>query len=201
MVKILVGANETVFVIDEKSLAARSKFFNNALKGRWKEAEDKIVRLPDDEASIFAVYKQLVYTGRIPCMEVQKPPIEYRRMPDHCDIPTACCKEYESLCSLYVFADKIQDLRAKSSTTAALVWKINDETGQLENDGNVCFPSAQAISIMYLNTPRNCPGRVVLARAYAFYGHEYTSLPGANEVPRRVLVGCNQRLAGYQAPM
>jgi hypothetical protein len=59
MLKIVVGpAGDTRdFCIHEALLTARSKFFEKAMGKGWKEAEEKLVKLPDDDPDIFALYE------------------------------------------------------------------------------------------------------------------------------------------------
>jgi hypothetical protein len=71
MLKIVVGQgdNKCEFGIHEALLTTRSKFFAKAMgKGR-KEAKEKVVKLPDDEQEIFALYASLVYTGTVPAFD------------------------------------------------------------------------------------------------------------------------------------
>lgn len=65
MLKIVVGldAYKREFHVHETLLTARSKCFACAMRKGWKEAEEKIFRLPDDEHDVFGLYASLVYTG------------------------------------------------------------------------------------------------------------------------------------------
>ncbi|KAK7193038.1 hypothetical protein PSPO01_00832 [Paraphaeosphaeria sporulosa] len=174
----------------EKVLTERSSYFRNAVKDSWVEATDGVIILQDVDEQTFALYQQLVYRGRVPCLEVNtvKESSPERRDPNRdCAHPEVCSNEYESLCDLYAFAERMQDLKAKNSTVAALILKLNDELAYTHHNqpGKVCFPSAEAIRTMYENTSGNCPGRAVLAHAYAFYGQASTcmQLPYLDEVP------------------
>ena len=68
--KIIVGEGDDAqeFQIHEAVLTARSKFFKAAIGRKWKESEEKTVKLPEDDPEAFALYSQLVYTGQIPGM-------------------------------------------------------------------------------------------------------------------------------------
>jgi hypothetical protein len=69
MIKILVGEEERVFLVHKSALIARSQFFKTAMGGKWQEAQDGVVKLPDDDGDTFALYEQLVYTGKVPAFD------------------------------------------------------------------------------------------------------------------------------------
>ncbi|CBX98816.1 hypothetical protein LEMA_P080550.1 [Plenodomus lingam JN3] len=63
----------TKFTIHETLIRKSSLFFEAALGRKWREAEDRIVKLPTLEAGDFRVYIQWLYTGRlhvVPATEV-----------------------------------------------------------------------------------------------------------------------------------
>ena len=49
------------FIAHTSFLTCRSRFFQKALRGGWKEAEERMVKLPDSEPAIFALYLHYVY--------------------------------------------------------------------------------------------------------------------------------------------
>jgi hypothetical protein len=51
------------FFVHQSLIVARSEFFAKALRGDWKEAHQRKVSLPDDEAEVFRLYLQLLYVG------------------------------------------------------------------------------------------------------------------------------------------
>lgn len=70
VLEVRVGRdNGRSFRLHEALVSARSDFFAAALTGQWKEAKDKIIDLPEDDPDIFALYPQLLYTGKIPVKE------------------------------------------------------------------------------------------------------------------------------------
>ncbi|KAF2122074.1 hypothetical protein BDV96DRAFT_136984 [Lophiotrema nucula] len=50
-VKVIVGAegNQQEFFVHVGLITSRSPFFEKALSGEWREAEDKIVTMPEDD--------------------------------------------------------------------------------------------------------------------------------------------------------
>jgi hypothetical protein len=106
MLKLTVGAAGSThdFCIHEALLTARSKFFERAMGKSWKEAKEKLVRLPEDDPRIFALYEQIVYTGRIPIFDDEVERVSSGAYNDpECDEEELCMSEYESLCQLYVW--------------------------------------------------------------------------------------------------
>jgi hypothetical protein len=142
---------------------------------RWKEAKEKTVNLPKDDPEAFALYSQLVYTGRIPGMNDNAP--ERGKTTNDgknhtCSTRNECEKEYRLLCGLYVLAEKMIDSQAKNHTIEALYFKIKQE-GAINDEPTLgCLPSTEAINIMYDGTAVNCSGRKILVWSYMSEGSE-----------------------------
>jgi hypothetical protein len=170
MIKIVVGEDERVFLIHESVLTARSQFFKNAMTGSWKEAEDKVVKLPDDIADVFALYEQLVYTSKIPGFDSTE--FEIRHKHEECTDKEACQNKYTNLSHLYVLAEKLQDDEAKKTTLDAIVCEFrrrDDDTDKDHRYHEICMPAAEAINIIYNGTPCPCPGRGALVDIYTWF--------------------------------
>jgi hypothetical protein len=180
MIKIYVGPEKRPFVMHEAALTARSCFFAAAMKGNWKEAQEKVVRLVEDDPDAFALYEQLVYTGSIPAMNKDQQRFG-KLQPDQsftsCLRPELCAKEYEALCGLYVLATKLQDEAARDSTVNGIVAKFKEEYEKISGSCShlrirrLCFPSTAAINTMYNNTATECGGRKAIVAIFARYGH------------------------------
>lgn len=63
---MIVENGEFAFNIHEKILRNTSAFFDKALSGTWKEATERTVEMPLDEAEIYKIYAQWLYTGMLP---------------------------------------------------------------------------------------------------------------------------------------
>ena len=62
-IHVLVGepdASMQEFFVHQSLISARSEFFAKALRGDWKEAQEREVPLPDDEAETFRLYLQFL---------------------------------------------------------------------------------------------------------------------------------------------
>ncbi|KAF2121999.1 hypothetical protein BDV96DRAFT_640068 [Lophiotrema nucula] len=73
-VEVLVGeeGKEKKFLVHKDLIASRSQFFATALSGPWKEAEDKVVKLSDDDPQTFELYVQLLYKGHVPILQLKE---------------------------------------------------------------------------------------------------------------------------------
>ncbi|KAF2704198.1 hypothetical protein K504DRAFT_442237 [Pleomassaria siparia CBS 279.74] len=148
-VKIHVGEGDSKqsFAIHQALICARSRFFEKALNGKWKEAEEKVVKLPEDDPIAFGLYEQLLYTGSLP----SKPEAT----------GSGASQEYVILSKLYVLAVKVQDIHAKCAATNAMLSRIRE----IQN-GKRALPDATAINIIYAGTPGPCAARRLLVDMY-----------------------------------
>jgi hypothetical protein len=155
--------NRESFLVHKDLIVSRSKFFAKALNGPWREAEDKVVNLPEDDAETFALYLSLLYFGAmfIPGPEAkaqgtEDPRAKSRRVAE---------QEYISLSKLYVLCDKVQDITGVRIVTDAFV----KATQKKRADGRCHFPGEDPINITYDNTPDGCPLRSLLVDLYVFH--------------------------------
>lgn len=64
-ISVLVGPEESKFVIHEATLRHHSKFFDAACSRDWKEGQERVVRLPEHDAEAFMVYTHSAYTSKL----------------------------------------------------------------------------------------------------------------------------------------
>ena len=110
MVKVLVGEQEQAFTVHEGLICARSKFFRNAMNGNWLEADEKIVRLPDDEPAVFEGYLAVLYLKELPVINEND-------------------GQYLELAKLYVFAEKLMDTKSKNVIVEEMLNRSDDAGG------------------------------------------------------------------------
>ena len=53
------------FIVHEGLVKPRSDFVRLALRGDWKEAQERTIPLPEDDPNIFSVYQRWLYAGLI----------------------------------------------------------------------------------------------------------------------------------------
>jgi hypothetical protein len=74
-IEVGFGGSRRTFLTDAAFLTTRSLFFRKALSGKWKEAEERHVRLPYDNAEIFALYMHFMRTNEFAVVPDQVPEI------------------------------------------------------------------------------------------------------------------------------
>lgn len=61
---MLIGSKEQLFIVHKDAVCAKSKFFKAACSSPWKEGQENIVRLPEEDPSTFQCYVDWVYGGK-----------------------------------------------------------------------------------------------------------------------------------------
>jgi hypothetical protein len=144
-------------------LTARSRFFQKALFGNWKEAEDRVVNLPEDDPALFADYIHVLYTGDTPGLSN----------------PETISNGGEStrmLCKLCVLAEKLDDVGTKNTVIDALLCSLTKP----QTDGNIYLPGRVSVGIIYDGTPEGSPARRLMTDLYAYrYREECLKTPSA----------------------
>lgn len=98
------------FIIHEALVKPRSEFVRLALRGEWKEAQDRTIPLPEDDPDVFSVYQQWLYGGLIHTRPINAP-----SKPDD---------EYRTLVKAYLLGEKMLDGNFKDSIADAIVEKL-----------------------------------------------------------------------------
>ena len=175
-VRVEVGTGDDLrsFTVHGAFLTFRSLFFRKALSGAWKEAKERLIKLPEDDSDTFELYLQVVYG--LP-MSIEPNPL-FDEYPGR--------SEQEALAKLYVFAEKVQDVRAKNTIMKAFlksVWKVR-------SDGLCYVPARGSIHVIYEGSTPGSSMRRLLVDIYA-YGitHEELSHEGVKGKAAVVLVG------------
>jgi hypothetical protein len=143
----------------------------------WREGDEGIIRLPEDEPDVFAIYVQLLYTGKLPIYEEPSKPEGLTRLtraegekeyPEfYASVHAAVNREYIMLAKLYVLCEKIQDVTAKCALLSAFV----ESTLKVRVDGSQSFPPTQPIRHIYQGTLTSDPLRAFLVDCYVYEGY------------------------------
>jgi hypothetical protein len=132
-------------------------FFKAALSGNWVEAKDRLVKLPEDEPTVFADYVHFLYTRKLH-VKSHKASGE-----------SSGHDEKISLLKLYVLAEKLQDADTKRAVMGAVFncfWGICITPSE--------FPGLECIEIVYGGTPAGSPLRRILVDFYTYYARDDT---------------------------
>ncbi|KAF1949774.1 hypothetical protein CC80DRAFT_252780 [Byssothecium circinans] len=156
------------------SSAPVPNFFRHAMTGDWAEKDERFVKLPEDDARVFEVYVNLVYTGKITTQH---------HTSGEESTTVALEAEYESLSQLYVLCEKLQDTAAKNSIIQAIVAVAGDTT----NAGGWVVPSTLAINTIYAGTLNGSSARRLLVDLYSATAEKHFARV-SDKLPRDFLV-------------
>ncbi|KAJ8109865.1 hypothetical protein OPT61_g7145 [Boeremia exigua] len=159
------GENLRSFSVHATCLTSRSPFFEKALSGAWREAKDRTVKFPENKSDIVELYLQCVYDRPL---DVEPDPV-----PEN----YAGHEERLQLAELYVFAEQVQDVRAKNMAVKAFmssVWKPR-------KGGRRWPPGPATINVIYEGTmPGSSMRRLcvdIFARGLIFGNIKYDNPP------------------------
>jgi hypothetical protein len=130
-VSVIVGPAEKCFTVHNGVLCTISKSFRVACSTRWKEGQDKVVRLPDVDPTVFQRYVDWVY-GDI--------------LVSGGDLQ----KKLSMLVELHLLADKLDDVKFRNKTIRVLT--------RCSWASNLC-PGVQVITSIWSNTTSSSPLR------------------------------------------
>jgi hypothetical protein len=154
LVRIEVGTGDELrsFTVHGAFLTPRSLFFKKALSGAWKEAEERVIKLPEDSNDTFELYLQVIY-GQPISVEPDPVPENYKGSSERLE-----------LAKLYVFAEKVQDARTKNVVTKAFlnsVWKLH-------KCGKWSSPHHDCVNVVYRGTAPGSPMRRLIVDIFAY---------------------------------
>ena len=186
IIKIIVGNPECdargvsqlqIFFAHKDALVSNTPFFAKALRDyepdrptiatSWIEAETGVIKLPEDKPEVFANYLEVVYRGAAPSF---KAPDSANLQKDayNAEFMTRVWKYQASLCRIYVFAEKVQDIAAKKVLLAAMVCST-----KLENkDGTRYLPIDEQVNVIYSGIPSSDPMRRFLTDCHVSFGRK-----------------------------
>jgi hypothetical protein len=176
-VEVGQGDERRVFPVFASILTTRSKFFEKALSDGWKEAEDRVVKLPEVDLSVFNLYLHHVLSGDFPVVA--------KNTPSEClDLNIYLgLSERLQLSRLYILAELLQDTTTKNKTLKAFIasiFKIRQR--------RFFMPDSQAIRVIYEGTPPESAMRRLLVDSHAAYGKsDYISSHVFEEWPKEFL--------------
>jgi hypothetical protein len=133
MFKVRVGRDGALKEWDLPAALAsrRSVFFKNALKDHgqndcWKEGDERLVTLAEDDPEIFSLYLYVFYNEPLPLKSLNRVKLADLDKEDeelHSDQNKDQVQvDQTTLCHLYVFAEFLQDVRAKNKILCVSFW-------------------------------------------------------------------------------
>jgi len=123
-----------LFVIHESIITPHSAFVRRALRGDWKESEEGVFLMPEDDSVAFLIYQSWLYYARI-----------YSQTRVGSD-------EYQLLAHCYILGEKLVDPQFQAALTDCIVDKLR--TTRLFDP--------RLSNLIYGATPEKAPIRVLL---------------------------------------
>lgn len=150
---LLVGKEEQKFAVHKEILRAHSPFFRSAVQQNWKEGQEGIIRLPDDDPEVLELYEEWLYEGKIFSQDEQQ---------------VEDSDESDLLIKAFVFGEKIQDGRFRDAAIDCLIACLNSK----DENRYKWFPTEQGIDMVYEGTPPGSPLRRLMVDMHVYYGEE-----------------------------
>lgn len=152
LVHVEVGTdkNSKTYAIYSSTLTTRSLFFRKALSGPWKEAEERVVHLPEDNVKTFGLYLHYIYNNEFACIS-NPSDNQYSKT------------ERVTLAQLYVLCEKLQDPKSKN----CIIKASSDSICKIRSNGNWNIPESAVIEILYKGTFQGAPVRRMLVDIFA----------------------------------
>lgn len=110
-ITVLVGSEEKRFMLHQDAVCAQSKFFQAACSNKWREGQEKVVRLPEVEPVHFKVYCDWIYSDEVSeVTATQEEESEEKAAED------------KRLMEIYVLGDTLDDV-ALRNRVVLMFWK------------------------------------------------------------------------------
>ncbi len=148
IIYVKVGSEQQSFGLHKALLCQRSAYFKAALNGNFKEAEDGIVGLNDEDPHLFQIFNQWLYTGALLFDSQDLDPDEKNSA------------QWSAMLNLYVFAEKRVIPRLQNDLIDTM-WKFFLED---------YFPAIEVIPA-WDQTAKSSPLHAFLVDLYVFHGN------------------------------
>jgi hypothetical protein len=176
IVIIIVGEASRIqsFILHADFLTARSAYFKSAL---LRSPTRNIFNFPKHDPRAFALYFQLIYTGRLP----SKPSSTINST-----------EEYTLLCNLYILARKFTDVHAQNAALDAIHAKATEI--QPLSDTKTTLPTREHVTTIYNDIDGPCAGRRLMVDLYASQAMEEDFTDDMEDWPAVFMGGLALRL-------
>ncbi|KAF2869092.1 hypothetical protein BDV95DRAFT_112033 [Massariosphaeria phaeospora] len=150
MVTLRVGEGDNLqtLTIHENILRTRSTLLQNTVNdAKDKDNEQKSFDFSKDDPQAFALYTQLIYSGRLPSKTE----------------PHEASEEYTLLCKLYVLTQRINDIKASNAAMDAIFDRSREPTPDTST-----LPGGEHVRLIYNGTSKPCAARRLLLHFYTY---------------------------------
>ena len=141
-ISVLVGPNEQPFLVHKDMICAKSKFFKAACSEHWVEGEEKKVRLPEVDPSVFQGYLSWVYSTSLSIVGITTDGID--------KLSGTQSRAIAQYLELYLLGDVLDDISLRNKVLQTIV---------LDTRG---APNPRTVVRAWEKTPFNSPVRRML---------------------------------------
>ncbi|KAK4069861.1 uncharacterized protein Triagg1_6656 [Trichoderma aggressivum f. europaeum] len=158
---VTVGStNPVAFSVHEHLICHTSDYFKAAVKAHWETSTSGSIALDEEDAEIFEIYLQWLFSERLPVRNDSPGPEGNA--------------EYVQLSKAYALGEFLQDINFKDAVSDAILSKFSTEA----SGGQFWFPSEPVIRRIYDGTPEPSAARRLLVDMYLYAyrgrGHWWT---------------------------
>lgn len=176
MVTVKVGLSEEIFVIHKELVCYHSTFFKGALSGNFAEAQEGVVRLREENVTVFKHFETWIYRQQLPSI-------------DGNDAQSA--QPWDALVDLYIFADAHGVPALRNQIIENLIDLATKEQRT---------PALTTIASAWYRLPPTSPLRKLFINIYAWQVDGKTVIARElNKLPKEFLSGallvCMKRLS------
>jgi hypothetical protein len=172
LIKVLVGPEDSrsELYVHEKMITNQSKFFSNALSGRWNNSETKTINLYDLDPELtvaeVSAYLEAVYTKHVASQEENN--------------------DFTYICKTYVVAEQMLDIKTQNLALQALY----ERQRKPFNDGKHYMPGSHDLRTVYEGTASaKDPMRRLLVDIYScFQGGPRLTPENVAQYPKEFLL-------------
>lgn len=183
LITILVGDKETKFQVHENVITHWSGFFRKACSSDFREAAEKLVRLPEMDVDSFASYVHWAYTGIVRVKDDEV--VDLTR-----DATQTGCLKIQ-LIKLYTAADVLIDTQLRNATIGRLV-----ENCRCSNT----IPGISHVNAAYESTAEGSKLRQFLADSYMDFAKAEFFKKEGGKLPKEFLVDLLERKMSQTKP-
>jgi BTB/POZ domain len=149
VVTIKVGPQEIPFIIHKSIICSASPFFRRALEGQFKEGEESVVSLPEEDEETFESFMNVVYN-------------EYRNLSKEWARTWKIGSLFDRMISLHIFADKIGMITLQNEIIKDFFCRI------ARPDNLECYPLTAIYRLYHPSAAATEPLRKITIAQYTY---------------------------------
>lgn len=164
MITVLVGREEQQFILYQDVVCAKSKFFKAACSKKWREGQEKVVRLPEVQPDNFKAYCGWLYSGQCPEPICTKDSDAYQQ-----------ASEWKQLIDLHLLGETLDDVQLRNHSITVLFQSMRNQN---------MIPHPSGLTLIWESTPPRSQLRKMLVHAVISRLNSEVFVKNMEEFPR-----------------